>query len=185
VESLLDIAIVPAGPGDADDLGQLHVKSWRETYGGLLPQAYLSRMRAQDHARRFARQLLVPRQGETVLIAEGSAGPVGYASGAVLRGDERRADAELFTLYVLRAAQGVGVGRALLGASARVLRAQGARSLMLFVLSPNRAARRFYEHLGGEAFAEVPSRGWGRNLTETAYRWTDIGVLAGGTAYLG
>jgi ribosomal protein S18 acetylase RimI-like enzyme len=184
VEGVLDIAIVPAGPGDADDLARLHVRSWRETYSGLLPQAYLSRMRPQDHARRFARQLLVPRKGEAVLIAEASEGPVGYASGAVLRGDERRADAELFTLYVLRAAQGVGVGKALLGASARVLQAEGARSMMLFVLSPNQTARRFYEHLGGEAFAEVPSRGWGRSLTETAYRWSDIGVLAGGTAYL-
>jgi len=79
----------------------------------------------------------------------------------------------------VRAAQGVGVGRALLTASARVLRAEGAKSLMLFVLSRNERARGFYERLGGEAFAEVASRGWGEGLTETAYRWRDIGTLAG------
>ncbi|MGH6971682.1 MAG: GNAT family N-acetyltransferase, partial [Caulobacteraceae bacterium] len=80
---------------------------------------------------------------------------------------------------VLRAAQGVGVGRALLIAAARVMKAQGAASLMLFVLSRNAPARRFYERMGGEAFAEVPSQGWSEGLTETAYRWADIDVLTG------
>jgi ribosomal protein S18 acetylase RimI-like enzyme len=85
----------------------------------------------------------------------------------------------VFTLYVLRQAQGAGVGRALLRSCARVLRAEGAKSLMLFVLSRNEPARGFYERLGGEAFAEVASKGWGEGLTETAYRWSDIGALAG------
>jgi hypothetical protein len=49
---------------------------------------------------------------------------------------------------------------------------------MLFVLSRNERARGFYERMGGEAFAEVASHGWGEGLTETAYRWGDIGTLA-------
>ncbi len=65
------------------------------------------------------------------------------------------------------------------GASARVLKAEGANSLVLFVLTRNERARGFYERLGGEAFAEVASKGWGDGLTETAYRWNDIGTLAG------
>jgi ribosomal protein S18 acetylase RimI-like enzyme len=174
VEGLLDYAIVPAGPGDAADLGRVHVKSWRETYPGLLPQAYLAAMRPQVHARRFYRELIRAREGEAVLLAEGAEGPIGYSAGAMLTGQGRSADAEVHTLYVLREAQGCGVGRALLTASARVFQARGARSLMLFVLSGNRPARNFYEHLGGEAFAEVPSHGWGEGLMETAYRWCEI-----------
>ena len=117
--------------------------------------------------------------GRATLLAEGEAGAVGYASGAVLAGDGRTADAEVETLYVQRTAQRVGVGRSLLTACARVLRAEGAASLMLFVLTRNEPARRFYERLGGEAFAEVASHGWGEGLTETAYRWPDIAALAG------
>lgn len=178
MEGLLDFAIVPAGPGDAAALGHVHVKSWRETYPGLLPQAYLAAMRPQVHARRFYRDLIHARPGEVVLLAEGAEGSVGYAAGALLTAQSRAADAEVHTLYVLREAQGSGLGRALLGASARVFQAQGAKSLMLFVLSGNRRARNFYEHLGGEAFAEVPSHGWGDGLMETAYRWPEIGRLA-------
>ncbi|HEX3916793.1 MAG TPA: GNAT family N-acetyltransferase, partial [Caulobacteraceae bacterium] len=105
-------------------------------------------------------------------------GAVGYAAGALLNGDGKGADAEVFTLYVVRAAQRAGVGRALLKSAARVLRAEGAKSLMLFVLTRNDPARRFYERLGGEVFAEVASNGWGRGLTETGYRWMDIARLA-------
>lgn len=179
VEGLLDYAISPAGPGDAGDLGRVHVKAWRETYPGILPQAALDRMSPGFHARRFRHELTIAEAGQVTLIAEGAEGAVGYASGALLKGDGKGADAEVFTLYVLRAAQRAGVGRALLRGAARVLRAEGAGSLMLFVLSRNEPARRFYERMGGEVFAEVASNGWGRGLTETAYRWTDIGKLAG------
>jgi ribosomal protein S18 acetylase RimI-like enzyme len=179
VEGLLDYAISPAGPADAAELGRVHVTSWRETYPGILPAAALSRMSVTAHARRFHHELMRAGPGQVTLIAEGAEGVVGYAAGALLGADSRGADAEVFTLYVLRQAQGVGVGRALLKASARVLRAQGAASQMLFVLSRNEPARGFYERLGGEAFAEVASRGWGEGLTETAYRWSDIGTLTG------
>ena len=169
----------PRGPADAGELARVHVQSWRETYPGILPQAALNRMSVAAHARRFRLELTRAQKGQATLIAEGADGPVGYASGAVLSGDGRAADAEVFTLYVLRAAQGVGVGRALLKAQARVLAAEGAKSLMLFVLSRNEPARGFYERLGGMAFAEVASHGWGQGLTETAYRWPDIATLAG------
>ena len=181
MEDLLDYAISPAGPADALELGRVHVKSWRETYPGILPQAALNRMNAAAHARRFHLELARAQKGQVTLIAEGADGAVGYAAGALLGGDGRGrgADAEVFTLYVLRQAQGAGVGRALLRATARVLKAEGAKSLMLFVLSRNEHARGFYERLGGEAFAEVASKGWGDGLTETAYRWKDIAGLAG------
>ena len=179
MERLLDYAVSPAGPADALELGRVHVTSWRETYPGLLPQAYLNRMSPKVHARRFHRDLMRAKAGEVTLVAEGADGAVGYANGSLLRGDGRRADAEVFTLYVVRKAQGAGVGRALLTACARVLHAEGARSLMLFVLSRNLPARGFYERLGGEAFAEVAAQGWGEGVTETAYRWNDIGELAG------
>ncbi|HLY80190.1 MAG TPA: GNAT family N-acetyltransferase [Caulobacteraceae bacterium] len=179
MEDLLDYVISPAGPADALELGRVHVRCWRQTYPGILPQAALNRMNAAAHARRFHLELVRAQKGQVTLIAEGPDGAVGYASGALARGDGRGADAEVFTLYVLRQAQGAGVGRALLRSAARVLQAEGAKSLMLFVLTRNDHARGFYERLGGEAFAEVASKGWGDGLTETAYRWKDIGTLAG------
>jgi ribosomal protein S18 acetylase RimI-like enzyme len=83
------------------------------------------------------------------------------------------------TLYVLRSAQRLGLGRRLLGAAARVLQANGADALTLWVLDGNRPARAFYERLGGVETAQRPVRGWGGGLRESAFRWDDIASLSG------
>ncbi|MDQ2859685.1 MAG: GNAT family N-acetyltransferase [Pseudomonadota bacterium] len=173
MERLIDCVILPAGPGDADDLARVHIRAWRETYAGLLPAGYLAAMNPKVHARRWRLQLTRARAGEVVLSAEGRGGLVGYCAGAVA-GEE----AEIFTLYLLRAAQHVGLGRRLFAATARVLAAGGAVSLNLWVLNGNRVARAFYARNGGRAGAERPVRGWGGEFLETAYRWDDIGSLS-------
>jgi len=178
MERLADVVIIAAGPGDAGDIGQVHVRSWRETYQGLLPQAYLAAMRPEIQAHRMRKQLTQPKAGEVVLAAEGARGLIGYCAGGLLHADRRLADAEVFTLYLVKAAQGGGVGRRLLEAAARALAAQGAKSLVIWVLSGNHRARGFYERLGGEPVSERPVSGWGGGLMETAYGWRDITALS-------
>ena len=172
-----EVLILPAGPADAEALAAVHVRSWRETYKGLLPDAYLARMSEPAFARRFRRSLTFPTPHEATLIALGADGIVGYAqAGPSRRG--REAEAEVATLYVLCHAQRQGLGRALLTASARAMAAQGASSLSISVLKDNLPARTFYERLGGAA--EEPRREPGPGgvlLYEVAYRWADIGAL--------
>ncbi|MHB8528401.1 MAG: GNAT family N-acetyltransferase [Caulobacteraceae bacterium] len=175
MERLAEVLIVPAGPGDAADVARLHVEAWRETYAGILPGPYLRAMNPRTHARRWRLQLTAAKPGDVVLLAEGPGGLIGYCAGAV-EGPE----AEIYTLYLLKSAQRSGVGRRLLGAAARVLALRGAASLELEVLSENRPARGFYEHLGGKNAGERPVRGWGGGLMETIYHWHDITTLFGG-----
>jgi len=179
MERLADCVILPAGPGDAAELARVHVASWRETYDGILPSAYLAAMRAEPHARRWRRELTAPSRGDIVLAVESSRGLVGYCAGAVSGAASGAGEAEVFTLYLMKAVQGAGIGRQLLCATAKVLHARGARSLGLWVLDANRAARGFYERLGGRPAGHRPVTGWGGRLSETAYRWETIEVLSG------
>ncbi len=169
--------IFPAGPSDAEDLARVHVTSWRETYRGLLPDPFLARMSEAAHARRFARALIRPQAGEATLVAADRYGISGYAAGGPSRSGAT-GEAEVATLYILRAAQGRGLGGRLMAGMARVLAAQGATSLMISVLRENIRARGFYEHLGGEPEAprQEPSPGGGL-LYEVTYRWPDISRL--------
>jgi GNAT superfamily N-acetyltransferase len=173
MERLAESIIIPAGPGDAAALAEVHVRSWRETYPGLLPAQYLERMSVPVHATRWRRQLTRARPGEVVLAAEGPRGLVAYCAGAVVADSE----AEVFTLYVLKSVQGSGLGRRLLATAARVLHAEGATALRVWVLNGNAHAKGFYAHLGGVPAAERPVSGWGGGLMETAYRWRDIAAL--------
>src|SRR5580704_15991591 len=144
MERLIDCVILPAGPADADDLARVHIKAWRETYAGLLPDRYLAAMNPKVHARRWRLQLTRARAGEVVLAAEGAGGLVGYCAGSVPGGPGDAAEAEIFTLYLLKSVQRRGLGRRLLEAAARALAAQGATSLRLWVLNANHPAHAFY-----------------------------------------
>ncbi|RAK57218.1 GNAT family N-acetyltransferase [Phenylobacterium deserti] len=172
-----DFLIVPAGPADAEALAQVHVRSWRETYRGLLPDAYLARMSEEIYARRFRRSLLQPRPGEATLAALTRDGLVGYAEAGPSR-SRVEGEGEIATLYLLKSAQRRGVGRRLVSQTAKVLASEGARALVISVLYGNMPARGFYEALGGKADPPRHERGPGGLLyPEVAYRWPDIGVL--------
>ena len=177
VQSELAIAIVPAGPSDAAELARVHVQSWRETYAGILPRAYLQRMSTPLHARRWRARLL--RMNEITLAAEGPDGLVGYVSGHWGRGGAQAGarEGEITTLYVLKTDQGAGVGRALMTAAARTLAGMGAQSLVVWVLAENVKARGFYERLGGVLGDTRGEPVAGGVTPSVAYRWADIGVL--------
>ena len=174
---LVSYLVFPAGPSDAEDVARIHVAAWRETYRGLLPDAFLARMSEVGHARRFARALLHPGERDVILVAADRHGITGYAAGGPSRSNAK-GEAEIATLYLLRAAQGQGVGQRLMADTARALASQGATSLMISVLRDNTRARGFYEHLGGEPEAprREPGPG-GQLLYEVAYRWSDIRSL--------
>jgi len=164
--------IVPAGPGDAGGLARVHVRSWRETYQGMLPADRLDRLSVPWQARRWRERLTEARANDLVFVAEGPDEVIGYCAGAAPIGAVPRA--EIFTLYLLRKAQGIGLGRALLETTARALSAHGARSLAIWVLAGNEHAQGFYEHLGGVRTARRPVWGWGAGLIEFRYDWVDI-----------
>jgi ribosomal protein S18 acetylase RimI-like enzyme len=177
----LRFVVFPAGPSDAEELARVHVTSWRETYRGLLADAFLARMSEPGFTRRFRRALNAPGDSVTLAAAD-RYGLVAYAQGGMSRRGvaslAEGGEAEIATLYVLRQTQGAGLGKQLMAETARALAAQGATSLMISVLRDNIRARGFYEHLGGEpeAARQEPGPG-GRLLYEVAYRWRDIRSL--------
>ena len=113
------------------------------------------------------------RADEVTLVVEGDDGLVGYASGEPSRAGAP-GEAEITTLYLLKQAQGLGVGRALLIATARVLAARGARSLVIWVLRENTRARAFYARQGGHLDGQRGEAVGGGVVASVAYRWPDL-----------
>jgi ribosomal protein S18 acetylase RimI-like enzyme len=90
-------------------------------------------------------------------------------------------DAEVYAIYVLRAAHRRGCGRRLMAALANALHARGFKSLSLWVLEENAGARGFYERLGGSVVGEKTEVDGGLEFREVAYGWDNLESLCSAT----
>lgn len=167
---------------DAPAIARLHVDSWRATYRGLMPDHLLAGLSYAGRERQWVWTTSAAGNGQgcVVVAEEARAGIVGFASGGRCR-DDWPYDGELFTIYLAETHQGRGLGRALFGAVAGRLAAQGHRSLLLWVLDTNARGRGFYEALGGVLIGEKTEEMVGATLREVAYAWPDLGLLQPGT----
>lgn len=159
-------------------MAKVHIASWRETYQGMLPEPMLARMSIVNEAIRWQRMLDRPGAwgGAISFVAEQDGLVVGYGSCGEQRGRLLRArgfTGEVSEIYVLRSAQGQGAGSGLMKAMGRALIERGHQAMSLWVLEQNKAARQFYEGLGGVAMAENRAA-----LIEVAYGWPDLRLLA-------
>ncbi len=163
-----------ATAGDAEALGAVHVQAWREAYSGIVPDTVLARL---DPAQRAGMWRDGLARGLAVQIAEQDGAIVGFSSCGKQRDTSLPYSAEIHAVYVLRRAQRLGIGRALMAASAGDLLKQGHASAMLWVLAANTPAHRFYDALGGREIARREQQREGFRAVGIAYGWDDLSRL--------
>ena len=165
-----------AGASDADAIAQLHVVSWRGSYRGILPDAYLDGDVEAERAATWARFFAEPPPGAAAHVAPG-AGQSLHGFIALETGHERGYDAVIENLHVAPDAQGRGLGRKLLAAGAAHLAAAGGTSACLWVYDANKAAIGFYKSLGGviDAWGFDPFAG--ADAPHSRIGWPDLSVL--------
>lgn len=161
--------------GDARAIAQVQVASWRSTYRGLVPADYLAAMTVEEHSARWIRLLQEPAHLELTFVAETDEEVVGFAMGGREREGDHRYRGELYAIYLLREAQGLGYGRSLVSAVAAGLLRLRLTSMLVWVLRGNWRARGFYERLGGVYLREHElDLGAGFSVIEVAYGWDDV-----------
>jgi GNAT superfamily N-acetyltransferase len=96
---------------DASAISHVHVQSWLTTYAGIVPDDYLSSLNEAERVPLW-REWLV--RDIHVYVAELDGQVVGFVSGGQIREPLQEYDAELFAIYLLKRAQGIGIGTALL-----------------------------------------------------------------------
>ena len=134
--------IRPMEEADIPARALVHCRAWEETYRGLIPDAVLDSMTPE------AVEAAVRALPMETLVAEGPEGLVGFGCFLPEARDftARQNTSEIAALYLLRSAQGQGLGRQLLAAALDHLPPH--QDVVLYVLDKNRRAIRFYESMG-------------------------------------
>ncbi|HEY8301351.1 MAG TPA: GNAT family N-acetyltransferase [Jatrophihabitans sp.] len=167
--------IRPATPDDAAGINAVRNASWQGAYGAHLPDGYWAGYDSAAATARFAAMISAGRTRVLVAQAERIVGFVFF--GANRDEDLPAAVAEIYAIYVHPDAWSTGAGRALMDAA---LAALGDVPVVLWVLTANERARRFYARAGfvldgAEKEAEMP----GGNLPELRYRRALVAVEGG------
>lgn len=167
----MDATIRPATEDDAAAIAHVHVASWRSTYAGIVPQAYLQSLDVEARAQSW-RERLAARKA-IFFTAEEDAQVFGFVCGGEMREGIAGYDAELYAIYLLQDRQRQGIGRRLTEALVCALRAAGFTSMGVWVLKRNPAVQ-FYESLGAVRTGDKLIEIGGVQLEELALGWPNL-----------
>ncbi len=176
-----DTLIRQALPSDARQIAEAHVASWRTTYAGIVAEDYLARLSVDTRERQWSERITRtadPNHRMCVLVAANPSGDIlGFVSaGPRVEGPADYAG-EIYSLYLIEQAQGLGIGRRLLRAGAAHLLSVGMTSMSLWVLAAN-PSRSFYERMGGRLVETTIEMIGGATLEKCGYGWSDITALS-------
>ncbi len=162
---------------DAPGITRVHIESWRTTYRGIIPDAYLATMsyehRQQNWLQRFG-DFETPTY--TYVAVDSTGRLVGFCGGGMEREGDPFYQSELYAIYLLEEVQRRGIGRRLMHMLAARLIQERMRSMLARVLAANPACQ-FYEALGGTIIRTIKIEIGGAKLAERIYGWQDISVF--------
>jgi ribosomal protein S18 acetylase RimI-like enzyme len=156
-----------AVPDDAEGVAAASLAAWQGSYRGIVDDNYLDAMTLDEQVKHWH---AYSQESET-WVAEEDGRIVGYVTFGPTRDvGEPVGTAEVIAINVDPAAQGRGIGGALLQRAAERLAERGFERWTLWVLEANERTRRFYEHHGWEPDGAAKQMPFGRPTTAVRYR---------------
>lgn len=165
--SRTDIRVRRARISDTPTLATVHSRAWLGAYRGIIPFRQLKSL-IERRTEAWWRGAI--RSRDVVLVLEFSGEVVGYATCGPSR-TNRRFEGEIYELYVDPDHQGIGFGEYLFEGCRGILDQNCNRGLIVWVLSENESATRFYYARGGRPIAEVHERIGGVSIAKRAFTW--------------
>ena len=139
------VTVRRARPEDATEMARVIVRSWRETYRGVVPDHVLDDPGFESARERFWTAALTDERyrRNRIAVAERGGEVIGVAMSGPVDDPALEWDHHLYVLYVVAAEHGSGAGLALLDAVVRP-----DEDVALWVADPNPRAQAFYRKHG-------------------------------------
>ena len=167
LQSRTEIRVRKGTHRDAGPLADLFRSSWEVAYRGIIPHLHLEAMiRRRD--KRWWQNAAKGADGLLVLEVEGVV--AGYVTYGRARG-RGKTQGEIFELYLAPSYQGLGFGEHLFEAARYALDERRLKGLIVWALTENMAAARFYWRCGGRPSGRTTDSVGGAKLQKTCYSW--------------
>ena len=172
VAEISDIIIRESTIEDAAGIAKVHVESWQTSYKGILDQEMLDDISYKERLD-LRKKIMAQNRGLSLVAENQDSGEiVGFCDIGKNRGDEPF-HFELYAIYLLESVKGLGRGRRLFETARKWCDGQPDQSLIVWVLSDNLPACRFYESMGGKVHSEKQIEIAGLKYKEKSYTWAE------------
>jgi len=141
----IPVTVRQAHPGDAAEMARVNVRSWRETYRGVMADRVLDDPELPHVREQFWTTILSDQRyrANRVAVAERDGEVIGIAMAGPPQDPDSQWGTHLYVLYVIAAEHGTGAGAALLDAVVGPH-----ETAALWVADPNPRAQAFYRKHG-------------------------------------
>ncbi len=169
-----EITYRKATMADAGAIARVQVGSWRDSYRGVVAQAWLDSLSIEPRTEVYRQRLGAPgEEFYELFVAERAAEIVGICDVGEPRNAEFGCAGELYSIYLSKLYQRRGIGHGLFRSALKLLIVAGRNSMYLEALEQN-PYRGFYDQLGGIMFAHGVLERLGRTYPTVFYQWPDL-----------
>jgi GNAT superfamily N-acetyltransferase len=164
--------IRPGTERDIATISRVYVESWKTTYEGLAPDAFVKGMNIEGASAVFRDSLNSTGHSYFLHAAESSEGRIiGFADGGKERSHPEKGIGEIYGIYLLKEFQGRGIGGKLFRACVQSFIGSGVDSMLVWVMEKS-PYRKFYERMEGKLEAGTKQlEVAGEKIALVSYRW--------------
>lgn len=157
---------------DKECIAKVHVDSWRTTYKGIIPDAFLANLSYEQFTAIWDENL--KREDNFIIVVENEEGEiVGFADSWKRASNIEENAIDLTSIYLLETYQGKGLGKLLLKELFTHYKDRGYTKVFVEILEDNKT-RYFYEYYGAEFVKTVQIKIGGKVLNESIYAWPSV-----------
>jgi GNAT superfamily N-acetyltransferase len=169
-----DFQIQEATLKHAQGLANVHVKTWKISYKGIIDQAHLDALDLKQREERWINILQTPnRKSQVYVLLNNQNQVIGFYSIGESREKEHNYTHELWGLYILPEYQGRGLGLFMFEDIKKKLHALNAQSLCVMVLEQGPAVA-YYKKMGAQIIKARKDEISGKQYTVYLMGWDKI-----------
>ncbi len=154
---------------DANEVAEIHVKSWQQSYRSIIDEHYLENISFNDRLELRSKILQSNDSNQIHLVAVYDGKIIGFCDSGPASDNNANYRGEIYAIYLLEEFKKMGIGQQLLQVAHEFLAQKKLLPYVAWVLKANHSACAFYQKKGGIVFGEKIEEIGGKSCAKVAY----------------
>lgn len=162
---------------DAEIIAGIHVRSWQQSYCGIVARDYLDNLSYAERLQLRKKLLTENIQHSEYFVITNDDAIVGFCDVGENRDKTQEYRGEIYAIYLLDDYKGLGLGQKLFNTAVKYLKGKKLIPYVVWVLEANKVGCRFYEKNGGRIIQKKTIKIGEQHYLEVAYLFENFPAI--------